>query len=375
MRNNTITIQIFAYTLYFLIHPVHTFSWCTTRQRNRLPTFLSVASKQVQIFENTFSPDACDTIHSLAVQHNKRTKNGSSIFIRPPHNNKPLSPLERSIDSALTAMGDSTKLVEYWSRSDYLNIETHADIDESMLENDGVVRCPLMGHVLYLKIKKGLFGPTCVFPNETTGWNLEKKEETSLIVVPAVQGRILRFPGNAMHAVPKPHNRWFMEVQEDDDDDEFDDEFDDDEWLDDENDYDDEDEVERSVLLFNTWPDDEPGPEGIHPDNPFGSIPDGIVIEEKHASPSTTSQEIDITATCNRFDEWKIVEIQNKTLEVDNQNFEMMLHVPLMGKRERRRYSDKVARMTGPIKTLSLSLEEATLASLITLHHCNSDTL
>jgi hypothetical protein len=270
-------------------------------------------------------------------------------------------------------MGDSTKLVEYWSRSDYLNIEAHADIDESMLELDGVVRCPLMGHVLYLQIKKGLLGPTCVFPNETRGWNLEKKKETPCIIVPAVQGRILRVPGNAMHAVPKPYNRWLLEVQKDDD---YDDDEYDDEWIDDSNydsDDDDDDEAERSVLLFNTWPDDEPGPEGIYADSAFGSMPEGIEIEdeeekEDESTQLETSQEINIPVTCNCFDDWKLVDIQNKTPQVDNQEVEM-LHVPLMGNRERRFHLEKVVKMTGPIKALSLSLEETRLASIITLHH------
>lgn len=369
MRNNNVSISSIATMLFLITQFINAYSWSPNIPHRRLPTSLfDVPRQQIQIFENAFIPDACDAIHRLAVEHCTRTENGSSIFLRPPHNNKPLSPLEHAIDSALMSMGDTTKLVEYWSRSDHLDIETHADIDESMLEYDGVVRCPLMGHVLYLQIKEGLLGPTCVFPDETKGWNLEKKQETPLMIVPAVQGRILRFPGNAMHAVPKPHYRWLVEDQEDDDD--YDDY--DDEWIN-EKDHDSEevDDIERSVLLFNTWPDDEPGPEGIQVDNPFDSIPDGIEIEEEDVAPLIISQETYNSVTCNPFDEWKLAEIQKKNIRVDNNGNLGMLHVPLMGRRERRFYADKVAKMIGPIETLSISLEEPRLASLILLRHFN----
>ena len=62
-------------------------------------------------------------------------------------------------------------IVEYWLRD---NIDAHADIDETKLEDDGNILCSDWGHVLYLVVEKNaegesddqLRGPTCVFLNE-----------------------------------------------------------------------------------------------------------------------------------------------------------------------------------------------------------------
>lgn len=43
-------------------------------------------------------------------------------------------------------------MVEYWSRGQYINLDAHADIDENTLKEEGVLRCPKHGHVLYLQI-------------------------------------------------------------------------------------------------------------------------------------------------------------------------------------------------------------------------------
>ena len=108
------------------------------------------------------------------MEHYERTNDGSSIFVRPPYNDRPLTPIERAIDSALIEMNDSTRLVEYWSRDEYMNIDAHADIDEATLQDESVIRCPQVGHVLYLQIQNGLHCPTCVFPSERIGWGLNE---------------------------------------------------------------------------------------------------------------------------------------------------------------------------------------------------------
>ena len=36
--------------------------------------------------------------------------------------------------------GDSV-IVEYWSRDEFLNMDTHSDIDERELLNEGTLRC------------------------------------------------------------------------------------------------------------------------------------------------------------------------------------------------------------------------------------------
>eukprot|EP00536_Pseudo-nitzschia_multiseries_P004345 jgi/Psemu1/323428/estExt_fgenesh1_pg.C_720003 len=123
-------------------------------------------------------------------------------------------------------------VVEYWCRQEHLNLEAHADVDEVWFERwckkhkkDGDVdiddddakafRYPTFGHVLYLTKPTLGRGPTCVFPPlQDKGKNNNKRnsdsttciadEITSVVTIPSVPGRVLRFPGNAVHAVPKP---------------------------------------------------------------------------------------------------------------------------------------------------------------------------
>lgn len=121
--------------------------------------------------------------------------------------------------------------------------------------------------------------------NNNNNNNMEKKEE--MAIVPALNGRLLRFDGRAFHAVPKPPHRYLMNEEEltlylkqeegecggDDDDDEYWDHYDDEE--------DEEEDIsnQRSVLLFNTWPESSGGPRGVKPDCIVDTMPDGIAID------------------------------------------------------------------------------------------------
>jgi hypothetical protein len=121
--------------------------------------------------------------------------------------------------------------------------------------------------------------------NNNNNNNMEKKEE--MAIVPALNGRLLRFDGRAFHAVPKPPHRYLMNEEEltlylkqeegecggDDDDDEYWDHYDDEE--------DEEEDIsnQRSVLLFNTWPASSGGPRGVKPDCIVDTMPDGIAID------------------------------------------------------------------------------------------------
>jgi hypothetical protein len=62
---------------------------------------------------------------------------------------------------------------------------------------------PEMGHVLYLDIGKSVQGLTIVW-NVTNGGEFYQQRTSEMIVIPAVQGRLLRFQGNALHSVPRP---------------------------------------------------------------------------------------------------------------------------------------------------------------------------
>ena len=328
----------------------------------------------VQIFDNVFSSKACDMIHELAVEHFERTNDGSSTFIRPPYNTRPLTPIEHAIDSVLTCLNDDNQIVEYWSRSEYMNIDTHADIDEALLENEDMIKCPEMGHVLYLQVEKGLRGPTTVFPNVGKGWSENSSITKEIVIVPAVQRRILRFPGSAMHAVPKPADRWTMSREEekilrsnednectsneyDDEEEYFDnDDFDD---YDEYEDVDDEVDVDRSVLLFNTWKI--PGPIAVTGDIAVGALPEGIELSQTDIDAYLKSQEELLFSQweedygvdgeyvrSNSIHDWNIIDIQ--TIEENLDDEKCTLNISLMGLEKRRLYPKKYVQ----VETMSI---------------------
>ncbi len=379
----------------FFITSTNAFLFHNTKHRASSVTHQAI-NPTVQVFDNTFSAKVCEELHYLAVEHNERTSDGSSVFLRPPHNDKPLTPIEHAIDSALIEIGDTARLVEYWSRDEYMNIDAHADIDEAMLEDEGAVRCPSVGHVLYLQVKQNLRGPTCVFPYEKIGWGLDeeiKGDKKELVIVPAVEGRILRFPGSAMHAVPNPPDRWLLDKFEEsalraseNDIPQDIDVGDKGEWIETEEEeedfdrYDDEDEVERSVLLFNTWQDGEPGPKGVNGDIATGALPEGIELNEDDAASYLKSQEAQILADweeefgengqlirCNPFLEWKSIEIEEtegSKSRIDDAVTFGEFNVSLMGMQNRRLYSEKYARLKGPKEVVKKALFHESKVSL-----------
>ena len=154
--------------------------------------------------------------------------------------------LEKVLNDVLTQLGDTNEGVEYWCRQDYLDLEVHSDIDELALEleeEEGrILRYPEHGHVLYLQIdienSDDAYNscPTCIFPTRRGGWksslsttrdsddsdddddddddsgnnNNDNNASIPIVTIPAVQGRVVRFKGDLMHAVPKPATRWLL---------------------------------------------------------------------------------------------------------------------------------------------------------------------
>jgi hypothetical protein len=284
-----------------------------------------------------------------------------------------------------------------------MNIDAHADIDEGMLEDGEGLRCPATAHVLYLIVEKDLKGPTCVFPTKRLGWTDDDDDDhdnddgTEMVVVPAVQGRILRFTGSAMHAVPKPATRWkyspseqrsFTEQDKEDPEEALDDEMMDEDEDDDSDDYydddddgdDDDDEVERSVLLFNTWPDDEPPPRGVDPDYATGGLPDGMEVEdddeaEADADAMEESEKSWLLAEweedfgkdgadvrCNPREQWNTVAIDHVE-DQESSNNTGIVHVSLMGNKSRRLHPKKFVKLSGPVHALGLALEAVEIPS------------
>jgi hypothetical protein len=400
----------FLATLTFGFTPIIS----TWKQRRITSTSTSLLSHDdddvnVKVYDSAFSPLACEVIHALSVEHSLRANGDTSIFVRPPFNNgRPLTPLEHAIDSALTALDDhssssSSRTVEYWSRVEYMNIDAHVDIAEIELEDEGILRCPKVSHVLYLKVNKELRGscPTCVFPGKQVGWdvdldlkNLHNNDDdgkaaaesvVDLVTVPAVQGRILKFPGVAMHAVPCPSDRWLLthteevvlrqeeELEEEEYNfAEFSEEEDEEEEEDDDDDDDDEEEIERSVLLFNTWPDETPPPRGAKEDYYATTTTDddGIDSDNNCAvdAQMVTEWEEDYGVNaewirCNAFSEWREVTTLSQEEGSANERLKpppQPLRVSLMGDEDRRVHPTKTAIMYVSEQKLRDALEQET---------------
>ena len=457
---------------------------------------------QLQIFDHVLSKEACTLLHELALEEEdgivRQQQQESFVFscrVRPENNTtttttaftEPLTPLETALASIVKALygnthdvndgggaHDEVLVVEYWTRQEYLNLDIHADLDETHLEtnqnsrgghndfddNDDdntavALRHPKWGHVLYLQIKGHddnsndinnrhnhhledepspyvntnedndnddddkewidaafLRAPTVVFDSDHE-WkgpmedraasasssakdaaNAIMPAQSAVTIVPAVPGRLLRFPGHALHAVPKPVTRWVhmtpqQQLEWDNhqelgnvieaDDDEF--------WndIDDDDDDDDDAEIERSVILFNVWIGQ--GPLGV-PQNSGGrpSIPDGIVLEEEDQKAFWQEQmqrqrqewselyghEMS-RICCNARTEWKPVPVAvtEPTIRADDRSSSNIrnnnsssnpmtdkLYMPLMGNRVRRKYPHKFVTCQGSAKQWNRALHE-----------------
>ena len=345
------------------------------------------------MYDNIFPADTCLELHKLSVDHSNRCESGS-IFIRHSDTKAPLTPLEKAVDSILVALNDTSPVVEYWSRSCYINIDAHADIDEDTLKQDGVLRCPRNAHVLYMHVsntgeavvgsedRSKRMGPTVVFPKRKVAWgsvspipsmNGGKEyvvdvenyygEDTEqhlfsegtnnadeMAIVPAKTARLLRFDGRAFHSVPKPPHRYVMSKKElgrylegeDNEEDNY--------WDDEYQDFEEEEtdlENMRSVLLFNTWP----GASG-----PRGVLQDAMDIDEDEIpndvelySPSYYDYQSQMKERqrqewskqygpeyehlwCNDVDKWKRVPIDR----MSNGDSANEITVPLMGNPSRK---------------------------------------
>ena len=264
-----------------------------------------------------------------------------------------------------------------------MNMDVHCDIDEKLLErNKRILRYPEYAHILYLTVQLPTTqnnitaAPTCLFPTKMGGWmpttpSCTKDHEhriVDLVIVPAVSGRVVRFSGSMMHAVPKPSNRWFTSInnveaevhQEHDNDDDDDDNC---------NDSNRSTEL-RSVLLFNCWSNDMPPPLGLKMFNSLDNtrqsdVPDGIVIDDDdddddsvpvHGTVNDSVRDIiapiplkeNYQSTLKISNHWKTTPIltmdQSEVFE-DVTTTNTTLLVGLMGKKYRRQYNKAVAKL------------------------------
>jgi len=110
---------------------------------------------------------------------------------------RPTNVVEGTLEEILKELGDDAPYVEFWSRAEWINLELHKDVDEyrAKRRDEGwSLRYPSNGHVLYVSVGDDVRGPTLVFDEDFT----------QMVSCPAKSNRLLRFDGNAPHAVPRP---------------------------------------------------------------------------------------------------------------------------------------------------------------------------
>ena len=280
-------------------------------------------------------------------------------FTRPLAQNKEgINIIERTLDAILTEIESKEnnsqgkkQYVEYWTRQEFRHIEAHSDVDEALAKmhdqnpslliddeleskfsttysNTHGFRYPSNGHVLYLQVGSEVKGPTCVFPSKSSGGDLlqskactteddnhQENRDIKLITVPAVAGRLLRFDGRDLHAVPRPHDLWMLPFVKGGAE------------------YKPEEVWGRSVILFNVWPGDEDPPLNVPLDTNVGG-----------------DEEAQTNELCSAFSEWRKVDVvKNTQIEVpDTQESNQSVKVWLLGNERRRGYPMRTANLLSP---------------------------
>jgi hypothetical protein len=270
---------------------------------------------------------------------------GHKSFSRPLIGNNGI--IERALDSILTEMGDDSKYVEYWTRQEWRAIEAHADVDEFLARTqdaDGTgatassFRYPNNGHVLYLKVGSQARGPTCVFPDRQSGGDLLRptrgnadSKTVEVVTVPAAPGRLLRFKGDYLHAVPRPTDLWFLK------------------FVQGAPQFEPEEEWGRSVILFNTWGDEPPL------DVPVDSM---AASDDKIESIS-----------CTQRSEWSEVfelsEEEDTCLPADDNQERLSAKIWLLGNQRRRDYPMRTLKLASPESLRTALNEETTVGRLL----------
>ena len=195
-------------------------------------------------------------------------------------------------------------------------------------------------------------------------------------MVPAVAGRILRMPGGAVHAVPRPAGRWLLsegeveEVRREEEEGERGEEEEDEEedYDEEDEDYDDDDEEEeggRAVILFNTWIDPPSGIDGDY------AAPSGIEIsgdfmeEERRVREEEWKEEFPEGVGCVDRSEWTREEV----IETGQSGERVQLRARLMGNLERRGVERVEVRLRGEVGGALGEEERVTLLRMTEEEH------
>ena len=169
----------------------------------------------VGCWQNIFSEDSRA---SLVLAGEARSHSFTSVFDR---REEPRSALENALISLLNELSSDNEqdfFVEYWWRdsSQIRMLEAHRDVDEMLCQKVqlpislgsgdkiGRQRCPDFGHVLYLEVSPNVRAPTLIWEESTCGPGAPRVPLEKLWAVPASSNRLLRFHGDALHAVCYP---------------------------------------------------------------------------------------------------------------------------------------------------------------------------
>ena len=309
----------------------------------------------IQVYDDVLSSATASTLHESA----KAVGLGHRAFARPLLADGIYLPIERALDKILLEMdgdnADDITYVEYWTRQEWRSIEAHADVDEfrakeedssseapaiAALGPDGY-RYPKFGHVLYLQVGSEVRGPTCVWPGRRSGGELLRGDQTcleasgqddkiELLIVPAKDGRLVRFPGSALHAVPRPHNLWFLP------------------FVMGSAVYEPEEEWGRSVILFNVWTNEAPTGVSLN-------VGEGHRGDDIEAYKGGSSDEVQ----CNEKSNWNANQIQDIGQDTDEAK---AAKIWLLGNERRRNHQMRTIKLSAPETTQDALAEETTVS-------------
>eukprot|EP00961_Rhodomonas_salina_P060084 806847-Rhodomonas_salina.1 len=171
---------------------------CNTETELSWSTVQEEINRFIVVHDDVFSPEAC----AILDKETSLTGLGHKVFRRESVLQGKSTLLEQALNSYLDTVGDESPVCEYWCRKEWKNIDAHIDADEFLYREKGKLRYPFTGHVLYLDVGSSVAGPTCLW--HQTADNVYD----SMVAVPAVAGRVLRFGGDLLHAVPRPTLRF-----------------------------------------------------------------------------------------------------------------------------------------------------------------------
>lgn len=169
------------------------------RQNRHLKATESDNLSSFNVWDNIFDSSVLNQVDEAA----KRGGLSHTLYDRQQESRQS-NAVELAIESILTELNDNSRYAEYWWRDEWINLEAHADVDEALAKAGRGLRYPNTGHVLYLSIGDSVRGPTLLFLNPYQG---------SMVVVPAVESRLLRFTGDIVHAVPRPPLAYLDEAE------------------------------------------------------------------------------------------------------------------------------------------------------------------